>query len=167
MKEWEEKKKQYKNLKSDIDDLQGDILAVGKAEWLKLYEKMQRNPESFRLKSEDGSAVLVMPKDQYIKISDERAEELKAKYGEKIVNEQTKVSFNDELLNQFGEVISNVLNSEEFRKKTGMTQEQVDALFVFETSIGVKKGAIDEAFTTGEGKVEDYITDINPVVALK
>ena len=155
-------KAQMNNLKAEIADVQGEILTVGKQEWMKLYEKMQRNPESFKLKDKNGESVLIMPKDQCLKISSERAEELKQLYGDDIVSEETTYSFNSELLNKYGSELSDLIQSATF-----MSDDEKDSLVVPETTVAVKKGAINEAFTTGEGKVEEYINNIQPIVAIK
>jgi hypothetical protein len=162
LKTFKEKKAQMNNLKAEIADIQGEILAVGKEEWIKLYQKMQRNPESFRLKDEGNEAILIMPKDQCLSIGDERAKELQEKYGESIVNEETTFAFNSDLLNKYGEQLSNLIQSADF-----MTDEEKEALVVPSTTVAIKKGAVNEAFTTGEGKVEEYLADIQPIVAIK
>jgi len=162
LKAFKDLKTQMNNLKANLADIQSEILTVGKNEWINLYKKMMRNPESFRLKSDDGEAILVMPKDQYLSIDENRAKELQEKYGETIVTEETSFMFNSEILNTHGAKISALIQSAKF-----LTDAEKDALVVPVTTIKVKKGAIEEVFTTGKKNAEEYLSDIQPIVALK
>jgi hypothetical protein len=162
LKAFKEMKVQMNNLKANLADVQAEILSVGKEEWYKLYQSMMRNPESFRLKSDDGEAILIMPKDQCLSIGEDRAKELQEKYGDSIVTEETTFSFNPEILNLHGEKLSALIQSAKF-----LTDAEKDALVVPTTTVSVKKGAINEVFTTGKGNVEEFLSDIQPIVAIK
>ncbi|MEI6578383.1 MAG: hypothetical protein WCN92_02835, partial [Eubacteriales bacterium] len=105
---------------------------------------------------------LIMPKDQCLSIGEDRANELKEKYGETIVAEETTFSFNPDILNLHGEELSALIQSATF-----LTEKEKEDLVVPTTTVSVKKGAINEAFTTGKGKVEEFLSDIQPIVAIK
>ena len=156
------KKKEMSNLKTEVALLTEQVKTEGTAQFIRMYAEKKHNPDSFNLQSETGEMVLVMPKDAYPKITPERAEELKEVYGADIVTESTVYKFNPELLEKYAEQLSKLIWSAKF-----LTTEEKEALVIQETEITVRKGAIDDAMTTGKGNVETYLADINPQIAIK
>lgn len=154
--------KEIKEKTAEMNIAKESVKNVGKSEWIKLYETLKRNPESFNLVSESGASVMMLASDKYLKADETRVSELTEKYGEGIVKENTVFSFNPDLLQKYGDVISKLIES-----CTEISDEDKENLIVAETAYEVAKGSIDGAITTGKGKVEEYIDDIKPIFSLK
>lgn len=155
-------KREMANLEAEVATLEGDIKGIGAEKFIELYTSSQRNPGSFKLASESGEKIMIIAMDRYLKIDQEKADALRAAYGDKIVTENTIFSFEPTLLNKFGAQISKLIE-----KATFMSDEEKDALIVATTKLEVAKGAIDEAMTLGKGDVETFLSDIQPVMQAK
>lgn len=151
-----------KNLEAELKGLEGDIKMEGVDKFIELYEKGKRNPGSFKLASDSGEKVMVIAMDRYIKVDDERAEELKEEFGDEIVDEQVTFAFNGGLLEKYQEEISELIMNAKF-----MSDEEKEDLIVPTVSLSIKKGAINEAMTLGKGEVADFLGSIQPVIQLK
>ena len=167
--EFDEKLKRFnalkvetKNLEAELKGLEGDIKGEGVEKFIELYEKGQRNPGSFKLASDSGEKVMVIAMDRYLKVDDERAEELKEEFGEEVVSEDYKFAFNGGLLEKYSDEISELIMKAEF-----MSEEEKEELIVTTVALSVKKGAINEAMTIGKGEVADFLGSIQPVLQLK
>ena len=154
--------KEIKNLETELEIAKAVVKQNGIQEYIKLYEKLKRNPGSYNLVSESGASAMILSMDKYIKCDENRAAELTEKYGEGIVKENTVFAFNTDLLNKYGEVISSLIEN-----CTEIADEDKDNLIVATTDFEVAKGSIDSAMVTGKGKVEDFIDDIKPIFAIK
>lgn len=155
-------KKEMANLEAEMSGLEGDIKGTGAEQFIKLYADSQRNPGSFKLASDSGEKIMIIAMDRYLKIDEEKANALRASYGDRIVTETTTFAFEPNLLNKYGEQISELIE-----KATFMSQEEKDSLIVASTKLEVAKGAIDEAMTLGKGDVETFLSDIQPVMQAK
>lgn len=155
-------RKEAANIKSELAAVEGEIKDTGVDKFVGLYENGKRNPGSFKLESDSGEKVLVVPTDRYLKIDDERAQELKDEYGDEIVEEKTTWSFNAKLLGKYQDEISELIMGADF-----MSNDEKEDLIVPNVALNIKKGAINEAMTLGKGNVIDFLADIAPVVSLK
>jgi hypothetical protein len=126
-----------------------------------IYLKNKVNPGSFNVLSESAS-VMVIPNDKYIKIDESRFNELKDTYSDDVVTEKTEFVLNAELLEKYGEVLSDLIQNSD-----KISDDDKDTLISARTSYSVSKGSIDKAFTVGKGEVVDFIRDINPIFNLK
>ena len=131
--------------KAKADMISDELRDLGRDEWAKLYEKMGKNPESVMLEyvkeNDDTAQFMFVPTDKYITITPARAEELQETYGESIVEEKTTFSFDNDMIEKYGEII----------KAT--------------TSFSVAKGTIDNFSKLGD--VQELMEATKPVVALK
>ena len=165
-----EKLSRFVNLKEDIKNLtaeqkaiEGDIKSASLDEYVKLYESMKRNPESIKISSENGDKILFVVVKKYTgSVDEERATELREKYGETFVEEKSEMIMNNDLLNKYADKLEALIMSADF-----MTEEEKEELFVNKITYNIKSDAIDEAFTAGNGDVEGLIGDINPVLMVK
>lgn len=162
LKVYNDTKKEIANLTSKLKMAEGVVKEAGIEEFKTLYTGSKRNPGSFKLASESGEKVLFVPVDRYLKVDEERVEELREGYGEDIVTEAEVFSFNSALLAKYGEELSELISGADF-----MTDDEKAELIVASSSYSVKKGAINEAYTLGKGEVEDFVEDIQPVYQLK
>ena len=155
---------QMKSAKAKADMLSDELRDTAKAEWVKLYEKTGKNPESIMVEAvndlDDTAQLMFVPMDKYITINGERAESLREEFGEEIVEEKTTFSFDNEMIEKYGEVISRLI--EESDEISDRDKEKIiKAVTVFT----VAKGTIDVMKNYGD--VQDVMEAVKPVVALK
>lgn len=162
LKRFNELKKSILNDTAELKVLEDDIKGEGVEKFIELYEKDKRNPGSFKLSSDSGEKIMVIAMDRYLKVDDERAEEMKEEFGEEIIDEKTIFTFNNTLLEKYQEEISELIMGAEF-----MTDSEKEDLIVPTVTLSVKKGAINEAMTLGKGRVADFLGYIQPVLQLK
>jgi len=155
------------NLKRDkasADIISDELRDLGRQEWSNLYQSTSRNPGSVMLEhvndSGDTSQLMFIPADNYIKINEERAEELRETFGEDIVEEKTVYSFDADMIEKYGQVISELIeNSDKIAEKD--REKIIKAV----TSFSIAKGTIDKLKTYGD--VEQMIEAVRPIVSLK
>ena len=154
---------QMKSAKAKADMISSEIKELGKSEWAKLYSDNGKNPGSVMLeniKGEDVAQVMFVPTDRYITINEDRADELREAYGDEIVEEDTKFSFDSKMIEKYGEVLSElIMNSDD------IAESDKEKIIKATTKFSVAKGTIDNF--TDYGDVEEIMETVRPVVALK
>ena len=154
------------NMKKDkakADMISDEIRDVAKDEWTKYYQKTGKNPESVFIESMSGldtAQVMFIPTDRYITINEEKAELLKETYGEEIVEEKTEFSFDNDMLEKYGDVISDFIQN-----SSDINDEDKDKIIKAVTKFTVAKGTIDKLKTYGN--VNEIFDVVRPVVMLK
>ncbi len=149
--------------KAKADMLADEIKEVSKDEWVSLYEKTGSNPGSILLEAENGdetASVMFVPSDKYISIGGDRAEELVDKYGEGIVEEKTTFSFDNFMIEKYGDILSRLI--EECNE---IADSDKDKIIKAATTFSIAKGTIDKMRQFG--KVSQIMEEVKPVVALK
>lgn len=150
--------------KAKFDVISDELREIGKEKWAELYEKTGKNPGSVMIEAvnavDDTAQFMFVPTDKYITINSDRADELRETYGEEIVEEKTTFSFDNEMIEKYGEVLSRLIEeSDEIEEKD--KEKIIKAV----TTFSVAKGTID--LFTKYGKVNEMIDSTRPVVALK
>ena len=108
----------------------------------------------------DTAQFMFVPTDRYITINEERAEELKEEYGDEIVDEKTTFSFDDLMIEKYGEILSEMIeNCDEIPDK------DKEKIIKATTTYTVAKGTIDKFLVYGEAA--ELMETVKPVVALK
>lgn len=151
-------------LKSKIDALtgelkmiEGDIKQTGKSLFLSEYRANKRTPESFKIADESGSQALFIVADKYTSVDENKAEILK-QYD--LLNENVTYKFNTELVEKYGEVLSEMICS------CGLiADEDKGNLISGEKTYSVQKGAIDRLIQYEN--MEEIFELINPICSLK
>lgn len=149
--------------KAKSDMISEELKEIGKSEWAKLYEDKGRNPGSIILeqtKDDDIARLLFIPSDKYITITSERAEELQDIYGDGIVEEKTTFSFDNDMIELYGEIISRLIE-----ECDEITEKDKEKIIKATTVYSVSKGVID--YLPKFGKVAEVMEDVKPVIALK
>ena len=160
-----EAKEQEKNAVAEKKALEGDIKSLALEKFIELYTSMKRNPESIKIESEKGDKVMFVVVKKYTGAVDEdRATELREKYGETFVEEKADLIMNPDLYAKYAEKLEELIMGE---ANDFMTQEEKDELFTNKVTYNIKSDAINEAFTAGNGNVDELIADVNPVLMLK
>lgn len=150
--------------KAKADMISDELRDLGKTEWAKLYQKTGKNPGSVMLEqvndADDTAQLMFVPTDKYITINSERAEALREEFGEDIVEEKTTFSFDNEMIEKYGEVLSRLIEeSDEIADRD--KEKIIKAVTVF----SVAKGTIDVMKNYGD--VQSVMEAVKPVVALK
>lgn len=151
--------------KAKSDMLHDELKDLAKDEWVKLYEKNGKNPESVMLEyvkedTDDTAQLMVIPTDKYISITPARAEELQDLYGETIVEEKTVFSFDNAMIEKYGEIISRMIED-----STEIAEKDKEKIIKATTSFSVAKGTIDNFSKLGN--VQELMEATKPVVMLK
>jgi hypothetical protein len=155
-------KKQADEIKSQLTLIQDFIKTETLNKWYTLYKTNGSYPGSVLVTSDSNSSYMFSPSDKYLSVSDERAEELKDKYGDDIVDEDITFAFNPTLLMKYADILSNLIeNSDEIE------EEDKGNLIIANKTISISKGSIEKALTVGKGEVEEYLEDINPIYTIR
>ena len=153
-----------KSAKAKADLISDELKDIAKDKWAAQYESTKVNPESVMIVQEnengDTAQFMFVPTDKYISINEERAEELKEAYGDDIVEEKTTFSFDNDMIEKYGEVLSMLIeNCDE------ITEADKEKIIKAVTTYSVAKGTIDKFNQYGE--VVEMIETVKPVVAIK
>ncbi|MEN6291013.1 MAG: hypothetical protein ABFD07_03210 [Methanobacterium sp.] len=150
--------------KAKADMISDELRDLGKEKWAELYEDMGRNPGSVMVESvndlDDTAQFMFVPTDKYITINEERAEELREAYGDAIVEEKTVFSFDNDMIEKYGEIISRLIE-----ECAEISERDKEKIIKATNSYSVAKGTID--MFTKYGQVADMMEVTRPVVALK
>lgn len=143
-----------KDTEAQVKALHSEVLEIAKNEYLKNIKEGKRNIGSFKLVSDTGEAVLILPMDKYSQIDAERFATVKGTYPN-LVTEKQEYSFNPEVLERNMEVLERII----------MNCEQISDydkanLLTVKTSYVVNKGAIDIIPTLPNP--EQALYDLNP-----
>jgi hypothetical protein len=159
----EELQETMKSAKAKADLISDELKDIAKDKWADQYESTKVNPESVMIvQDKDGETAQFMfvPTDKYISINEERAEELKEAYGEDIVEEKTTFSFDNDMIEKYGEVLSMLIeNCDEIK------ESDKEKIIKAVTTYSVAKGTIDKFKQYGD--VNEMIETVKPVVAIK
>ena len=108
-------KEEIKNLTAEQKSIEGEIKSTALDEYIKLYDNMKRNPESIKIESEKGDKVMFIVMKKYTgAVDEERATELREKYGETFVEEKSELIMSNELLNKYSEKLEALIMSADF-----------------------------------------------------
>ena len=169
--------KRLEELKAAISELEaeqaivyGSVRALGVTEFNKKYEDEKKYTESFKIvvkdpNSKDTAVFMFAPTDNYLKIDEDKATFLKNKYGENVVAEQTTFAFDNDLLDKYGPVISELLENCDKIDEADKTK-----LIKASTKLAVKKGTIKEFRSNDEMRkhsVEALVNDLQPIFQVK
>jgi len=152
-----------KSDKAQADMLADEVKDLSKEEWVRLYEKTGKNPGSIFVESivnEQVAQVLYVPSDKYITVNADKAEVLIEKYGQDIIEEKTTFSFDNDMIEKYGEVLSNLIMS-----CNDISDSDKEKIIKASTSYSISKGTIDKMKFFGP--IGEIMEEIKPVVALK
>ena len=158
-----EVKEEISNLTTEKASIEGIIKAEITEAYLNAYKSAKRNPGTIKIESENGDRIMFIPTKKYVGAVDEdRATELRQKYGNDFVEEKTELVMNNDLLSKYSKELEKLIMSAKF-----MTDAEKEELFVERVTYSITEDAIENGFTTAKGDVEGLFSDINPVCNLK
>ena len=152
-----------KSDKAKADMISDEIKDLGKEKWSEMYQKTGRNPGSVMLEScvsGDTAQVMFVPSDKYISLTGEKAETLREEFGEEIVEEKTTFAFDNDMIEKYGEILSNLIEGCD-----EISDEDKGKIIKAVTVFSVAKGTID--VMKNYGQVSDVMEQVKPVIALK
>jgi len=152
-----------KSDKAQADLISDEIKELSKEEWVRLYEKSGKNPGSIYVESivnEQVAQVMFVPSDKYLTVTAEKAETLTEKFGLDIVEEKTVFSFDNDMIEKYGEVLSNLIMSSD-----DISDSDKDKIIKATTSYSISKGTIDNM--KSYGAISEVMDEIKPVISLK
>jgi len=152
-----------KSDKAVADMLSDELRDIAKAEWVAEYERTKKNPESVMIVQEvagDVASIMMVPSDKYITVTEARAEDLRDTYGEEIVEEETTFSFDSQMIEKYGEVLSMLIEN-----CPDIAEADREKIIKATTKYSVAKGTIDKLNQYGD--VTGVMEDVKPVVSLK
>lgn len=156
-------KDQIKKLTANQKAIEGDIKAQCLEQYIKLYESGKKNPETIKVESDKGDRVMFVVMKKYTgSIDEDRAIELREKYGETFVEEKNEVIMDNALLEKYADKFEELFANADF-----LTEDEKESLFVQKVTYNITSSAIDQAFISGNGNVEELISDVAPVLMLK
>lgn len=161
-------------IQKDALDAESSILAAqvrerSISEFTKLYEGNGKYPGSFMIRATGmkklpSASLMFLPTDKYIKIDEDRYNELSAEFGEEMVTEKTTYIMDTELIEKYGEVISDLIT-----KCKAISDDDKKKLIAAVTSYEVAKGTIselkNEKFATYG--IAHMLEEIKPVYQMK
>ena len=149
--------------KAKADMISDKVRELATSRWIETYQKTGKNPGSVMIESKsnlDIAQVMFVPTDRYITINAEKAETLREEYGDEIVDESTTFSFDEEMIQKYGEVLSALIeNSDE------IAEDDKDKIIKAVTKFSIAKGTID--VMKSYGKVNEVMDNVRSVVMLK
>lgn len=150
--------------KAKADMISDELRDLSKEKWAEFYEKTSKNPGSVMIEQTntigDTAQLMLVPSDKYISVNPERADELREKYGDAIVEEKTTFSFDSDMIELYGEVISNLIEMSD-----DITESDKEKIIKAVTVFSVSKGTIDNMKDYGD--VAEVMEAVKPVVSLK
>ena len=153
-----------KSAKAKADMISDELRDLGRDEWSNLYSKTGKNPGSVMLEqvndSDDTAQFMFIPTDGYIKISADRADELRETYGEEVVEEKTTFGFDSTMIEKYGEILSRLIE-----ESTEIAEKDKEKIITATTAFSVAKGTIDNLSKLGD--VKEVMEAVKPIVALK
>lgn len=152
-----------KSDKAKADLISDEVRDVAKTEWAKLYQKTGKNPGSVMIEAKDKldtAQVMFIPQDKYISINADRAESLREEFGDSIVEETTTFSFDETMIEKYGEVLSQLIEDSD-----EIDENDKGKIIKAISKFSVAKGTID--VMKGFGKIDEVMEAIKPVVMLK
>lgn len=109
---------QIKTLTAESELNADEIKEIGKENWAKIFEEKGVNPESIIIEAKesddtnsDTAQYMLLMSDKYITIDQEQANFLKETFGDGVINENEKYEFNKEMVEKYGEILSDLINT--------------------------------------------------------
>jgi len=165
----EEVGKNVKKYKKEEDKLKGVLKTLSLSEYLEEYKLTNENPGTIIIEAYNGDKkgeFMYLIGDKYITIKDENAANgLISKYGNTVIKKERTYTFNNEMVEKYSEVLSNmILESDEIE------EEDKGSIYVVTEKYKVVNGAIDDLMNISENSkenIERIFEDIKPIETIK
>ena len=160
---------QITKLEKDSNEIKTKFKTLGNKKFIEIVEKIGERPKSIHIIStndmDDKIGILYTINDKYIKVDTKNQKQLMSKYGEDIIEENIVYKLNNEMLNKYADIISElIINCNDIK------EEDKFNIITSSTEYSIKKGTIDELYTLNEKyqvSVNEIYSDIKPVESLQ
>ncbi len=154
-----------KSAKAKADMISDELKGIAIEKWCELYEEKGKNPDSVMLEyvkedTDDTAQFMFVPMDKYISITEARAEELQEAYGDEIVEEKTVFSFDNTMIEKYGEILSRLIEESD-----EIAEKDKEKIIRATTTYNIAKGTIDNFVKLGG--VDELFEMTKPVVSIK
>lgn len=154
-----------KSAKAKADMISDELKGIAIEKWCELYEEKGKNPDSVMLEyvkedTDDTAQFMFVPMDKYISITEARAEELQEAYGDEIVEEKTVFSFDNTMIEKYGEILSRLIEESD-----EIADKDKEKIIKATTTYNIAKGTIDNFVKLGG--VDELFEMTKPVVSIK
>jgi hypothetical protein len=154
---YDELKEIINNAKAEQEIIGGKLKQIGKEQFLELYEEKGSKPDNFNLADGDEE-ILFIVMDKYKKVEPEKQAILEQYKG--LLEVVTTYSFNPEVLDRVGEVVSNLI-----LESKDLSDDDKNKLIIKDTTVAIKKGTIDRLMDYEDP--EQIFDLVEPILALK
>lgn len=154
---YDELKEIINNAKAEQEIIGGKLKQIGKEQFLELYEEKGGKPDNFNLADGDEE-ILFIVMDKYKKVEPEKQAILEQYKG--LLEVVTTYSFNPEVLDRVGEVVSNLI-----LESKDLSDDDKNKLIIKDTTVAIKKGTIDRLMDYDDP--EQIFDLVEPIMALK
>lgn len=150
-------------LTAEKTTLDSGVREEAKTKMIELYDKKKSFPGSIRVEAGKRSFLFITA-DKYIKIDEERAEELIKLYGKDTVNENTVFTLNSTLVEKYSDELSNLI-----MKSKKISDDDKEDLIQSKTAWSISKGMIEKLrnVTFAKFNLNILIEDIRPIFSIK
>lgn len=154
---------QLAEMEAEKKVLEGIVRETSKEAMINYYNENEKFPGSLRVVDEDME-LLFITQDRYINLDEDQSKVLREKYCNELVEENTTYSFNSELVEKYGEVLSNlIIGSKKIEEKDKAKLIEASTKYsIKKGTIGILKSPTFVKFNTAE-----LIEDIRPVFNIK
>lgn len=163
VKDYNNLKNSIKSMENNLKSLYNEISELGRTEWLEIYSSLESNPGNLIMESkkdDEWVRVNFIPQDRYLKINEQKAQDLSEKYGNDIIEENISYVIPVDIYTKYKEIIKEIiLNSDKIDEEDKINFVKKDVVF------NIKRGSINNL--TKFGDLKQVINDINPIFSLK
>jgi hypothetical protein len=157
---------QIDELSAESKVLSDEVKQRSIKEFVSLYESTGKYPGSFNIigtgmSGQPDASLMFIPTDKYIKITEDRYNELAETYGQELVVEKTTYVMDAELIEQYGDLLSDAIS-----KIKGIPDSAKAKLIKAVVSYEIAKGTIQE-LPKYPATITEMIEEIKPVFQQK
>jgi len=155
-------------LSAESKILSSEIKDRARTEFAKLFKSTGKFTGSFDIigtvTGKKNASLMFLPTDRYIKIDEDRAEELREEFGDEIVTEETVFTMDSKLIEKYGSVISDLIKN---CKKIEVNDKP--KLISATVTYTVTKGTLQVAdkYVTKKMPLDEVLDNISPVYQMK
>ena len=150
-------------LGAEASNLMGQVKEIATGKFIELFKSKGTYPGSFKIKTDgiEPGEFTFIPTDSYKKITEERYNELSGIYGTELVEEKTTYTMDSELVEMYGETISDLIET-----CKAIPDDVKKRLISASSAWKIKKGTITKLNERTE-PMEQLLTDIAPTFQIK
>lgn len=155
---------EMKRDKAAADIISDKLKNLAKDKWCELYELTGKNPGTITLEgfndNDDSAEFMFVPSDKYLTIDNKKADELRETYNKDIVSEITTFTFDNEMIDKYGEVLSRLIE-----ESNEIDADDKEKIIKAVTTYSITKGTID--IFPEYGKINEMMNVTKPVVSIR